>query len=288
MSVRSNASKSGLPQNAIPSMATYFQSLNGLETEEKALMIRMGVLIDAIVESERGMSNIGSAERRELDAAQKTPEGEVNNVLRSVQINLDPTDSKNLSHYEVQTDTDSNFSDPTSFQSFKTDLNIKGLTTDQNYSVRVRSITKAGLVSLWNTLGTVLVTAFRAILQSTAKGTSASSGTMNFPASGLELWSGGLFFVDNFANASTSNDNSASLTLYVDAIAEQTITLRGYNTTTSTQFLDQKKLGTPVFFDTVTGLASGDHTFLIEESYISGGTIRTTETSVEPAIWIVF
>src|SRR3990167_4120232 len=248
MSVRSNASKSGLPQNAIPSMATYFQSLNGMDKNEKALMVRMGVLIDAIVESERGMSNIGSASKRELDGSQKTTEGEVNNVLRSVQVNLDPTDSKNLSHYEIQTDTDSNFSDPTSYQSFKTDLNIKGLTSDQNYSISVRSITKDGLASFWNTLGTVLVTAFRAILQSTTKGTAATSGTVTFPASGLELWSGALFFVDSFANASTSNDNSSSLTLEVDTVTQQIITIRGYNTTVATQFLDQRKLGTPVFF----------------------------------------
>ena len=288
MSVRSNASKSGLPQNAIPSMATYFQSLNGMDKNEKALMVRMGVLIDAIVESERGMSNIGSASKRELDGSQKTTEGEVNNVLRSVQVNLDPTDSKNLSHYEIQTDTDSNFSDPTSYQSFKTDLNIKGLTSDQNYSIRVRSITKDGLASFWNTLGTVLVTAFRAILQSTTKGTAATSGTVTFPASGLELWSGALFFVDSFANASTSNDNSSSLTLEVDTVTQQIITIRGYNTTVATQFLDQRKLGTPVFFDIVTGLASGDHTFEILETYVSAGITITTETSTEPAVWVVF
>lgn len=288
MALRSRAAKAGLPQNAISSMATYFRSLNGVSSDEKGLLIRMGVLIDAIVESERGLSNIGSAQKRELDQSQETPEGEATNVLRSIQVNLDPTDSKNLSHYEVELDTDSNFSDPDAFQSFKTDLNIKGLTPDQNYNVRVRTVTKDGLASLWASLGSVLVGAFRVILQSTRKGESASSGTINFPSAGLEMWVGSLFFVDSFANTSTSNDNSASLILAVDSVDQQTVTLRGYNTTTSTQFLDQKKLGTPIFFDIVEGLASGDHTSTVTESYISAGTTRTNELSVEPTVWVVF
>lgn len=288
MAVRSRNSKSGLPQNAIPSMAQYMKNMNGVSKEEKALLIRMGVLVDAIIESERGMSNIGSAAKRELDQAQEQVEGTVTNVLRSAQINLEATDSKNLSHYEVQTDTDSNFSDPTSYQSFKTDLNIKGLTTDQNYSVRVRSITKDGLSSLWGSLGSILITAFRVILQSTGKGTSASSGTVNFPSEGLEVWSGVLFFVDQHADSSTSSDNSASVTLIVDGADQQTVTLRGYNTTSSGTFLDQKKLGVPVFFDIVEGLSSGDHTFEIEEDFPIGGGVRTVETSEEPAVWVVF
>lgn len=265
----------GIPANSIPSLAKYFSSIRGVPTEERALLQRIGVLIDAIVESERGSSNIGGVRKRALDESMDEVDGTVSDVLRSAQIDMDTVDSKNLSHYEVQLDTDPNFSDPTDYESFGANLNIKGLTPDQNYTVRARQVTKDGLSSAWKELGDILVTALTVILEATERGNAAESAPITLESS-LEVLSGG-------AHTGIETDNEQDIFSTRDGEIVQEREFRTYTTESGEVTLLRQRLGVPVFFDIMDDTTTGDHVFAIFK-----GFYPNLFYSREPATWVLF
>lgn len=149
-----------VPSNSIASMAQHFGKMAIPNTSEKALLIRIGTLIDALIQTQRGLSNVGAVTRRKFEnRANVAVTGTAANVFGAAQVCITPTDSDNLSHYEIQYDTDSNYSAPTSIDTFGTEVNIKGLTAGTTYSLRVRPVNKIGEVGAWTNLGDVAIAA---------------------------------------------------------------------------------------------------------------------------------
>lgn len=149
-------------RSSVPSMASKMQGLRIEDPTEKALMVRVGTLIDAIVEAQRGLANPGGGSRRanisNLKKANKVT-GSTENLFNAVSVNLDSsTSSANLSHQEVQVDLDPAFSDPTEKQVFANNTTFKGLIEGGTYNVRARLVTKNGQVSDWAILDPVITT----------------------------------------------------------------------------------------------------------------------------------
>ena len=129
-----------VPRSSIPSIAAEMQGLRIPDKAEKALMVRVGVLIDAIVEAQRGLGNPGQGNRRKNVNNLKKPKalvGETENLFNAASITLTPSNSSaNMSHQEVQIDTDPAFSDPTQKQVFANNTTFKGLVDGTVYNIR--------------------------------------------------------------------------------------------------------------------------------------------------------
>ena len=150
-----------VPQSSIPSMAQKMQGLRMENTQEKALMVRIGALIDAIVQAQRGSSNAAGGISRKANVNNlKKPKlltGASENIFNGAQVSINASSSAaNLSHYEAQIDSDPSFSDPTSREVFTTNTTFKGLTADTEYNIRIRPVTKDGQIGDWATLATIL------------------------------------------------------------------------------------------------------------------------------------
>lgn len=150
-----------LSRSSIPSMASTMQSMQVENKTEKALMVRIGTLIDAIVEAQRGSSNAAGGVNRKANVNNlKKPKlltGTSENVFNGASVNINASSSSaNLSHYEAQIDSDPSFSAPTEREIFTTGTTFKGLAQDTEYHIRVRPVTKNGQVGDWALLDSIL------------------------------------------------------------------------------------------------------------------------------------
>jgi len=149
------------PRSSIPSMAAKMQGMPVEDKTEKALMVRIGTLIDAIVAAQRGSSNAAGGVSRKANINNlKKPKlltGSSENIFNGATVSINASSSSaNLSHYEAQIDSDPNFSDPTNREIFTTNTTFKGLTQDTEYHIRVRPITKDGQIGDWALLDSIL------------------------------------------------------------------------------------------------------------------------------------
>jgi len=152
-----------VPRNSIPSMAAKMQSLRVDDKAEKALLVRIGTLIDTIVEAQRGSANApGSIPRKANVNNLKKPKpltGASENIFNGASVSIDASSSAvNLSHYEAQIDSNSNFNAPTTKEVFTTGTTFKGLATSTQYHIRIRPVTKNGQVGEWAILDSILTT----------------------------------------------------------------------------------------------------------------------------------
>jgi hypothetical protein len=191
-----------VPRSSIPSMAKRMQGLRVDNKDEKALLVRIGTLIDAIVAAQRGGANApGSIQRKANVNNLNKPnplEGSTENIFNGASVKIEPTSSAaNLSHYEAQIDSDPNFSSPTSKEIFTTSTTFKGLTSATEYHIRIRPITKNGQIGDWALLDSILTTGQTsgADFDGTSLGASATSKTFTFSSSTQDMFnatSGGL------------------------------------------------------------------------------------------------
>ena len=147
----------------INSMAQRMMGLRMPNKTEKALLVRIGTLVDAIVTAQRGQSNApGSLSRKANVSNLKKPNpltGSTENIFNGASVTITPTDtSGNLSHYEAQIDSDPNFSAPTAKEIFTTNTTFKGLISATTYNIRIRPITKNGQVGDWALLDSITTT----------------------------------------------------------------------------------------------------------------------------------
>jgi hypothetical protein len=152
------------PRNgSISSIAQRMQRLRISDPSEKGLLVRIGTLVDAIVTSQRGSSNApGSIQRKANVNNLKKPQpltGSTENIFNGASVTIDPTNSSvNLSHYEVQVDSDPHFANPTIKEVFTTGTVLKGLDQGTTYNLRIRPITKNGQIGDWAILNPVTTT----------------------------------------------------------------------------------------------------------------------------------
>ena len=181
-------------RNSIPSMSAKMQGLRISDPSEKALMVRLGTLIDAIVEAQRGKANPGEGIRRaninNLKKAKKAT-GTTENLFNAVSVKLNSTTtSSNLSHQEVQIALSPSFNDPIQKQVFSNSAVFKGLVENGTYSVRARLVTKDGQVNDWAVLDSVRTSpgTVAADLDGTYLGTIAESKQFTIVNSGKQFF----------------------------------------------------------------------------------------------------
>lgn len=147
----------------ISSVARRMMQIRMEDKSEKGLLVRIGTLVDAIVSAQRGSSNApGSIQRKANIDNLKKPKpltGSTENIFNGASIHIEPTDSSvNLSHYEVQVDSDPHFSNPAIKEIFTTGTTFKGLTNSTTYNIRIRPITKNGQIGDWADLDSITTT----------------------------------------------------------------------------------------------------------------------------------
>lgn len=141
----------------LPSIAAKIGSIKGLRPGEKALLVRIGNLVDAAVVAERGLANPRSNPGRRISSRVPIPQNVTAlDLLDGVQLKWDPVDFNEFESYEVQIDTSSAFPNPTvSFTGLDT-FNIRD-TTNQGLFTRVRTISRRGVASEFTSTITITV-----------------------------------------------------------------------------------------------------------------------------------
>lgn len=134
-----------------PSFRAKMSALKGLAPEEKALLQRIGNLVDTIQFSQRQESNPGRGRKSRIRSVGVPTVQNV--VLTSIsgglQINWDPANFSELGFYEVQYDDSALFKDPSIFEVIDTKATLKSATLTSIF-VRVRIVSKRDHVGSWS------------------------------------------------------------------------------------------------------------------------------------------
>ena len=152
-----------LPSRSTPSMTSYMQGMKIKDKSEKGLLVRIGTLIDAVQNVQRGHANAAAGlDRRSIAINGKRPPKVVattENVFNGASVTIDPIQTAaGLSSYEIQIDLDPNFSDPETKVAFNKNIIFKGLARGETYNLRARGITKNGQAGPWTVLDPVTTT----------------------------------------------------------------------------------------------------------------------------------
>jgi len=127
-------------------------TITGLDGPEKALMVRIGNLIDAFTVQQRNVNNPGVVGPRVLSnripkvssLALTTIGGGVDAVWDAVEQHF-----SNFETYEVEYAENTTYVDSTTLIAPTNKISIKGLPSDSSVAVRVRVIDRVGRVGLW-------------------------------------------------------------------------------------------------------------------------------------------
>ena len=133
-----------------PSYRAKLSQMIGMSPEEKALFQRIGNLIDVLSFGSRQPMNPGknTTRARVIDATVPTPQNlVVTGTFGGIVVEWDAIDFSELAFYEVQFDGSSVFSSPETLQSVDTRVVIKQFVEGDIFFVRVRAVSKRGLVS---------------------------------------------------------------------------------------------------------------------------------------------
>lgn len=139
-----------------PSFKAKLNQITGLAPEEKALVVRIGNLIDFLSFSQRQESNPKGRSRKVSPKVPVPQDVTATGIAGGVILEWSPVDMSELSFYEIQVDNDSVFSDPSTFENIDTRFVLKRDITE-NLFLRVRTITKRGLASRFSTSASVTV-----------------------------------------------------------------------------------------------------------------------------------
>lgn len=133
-------------RNRIPSIQSKLRSIRGMEKDELQLFLRIGNLIDATVQAQRNLANVGDQQSRTPAAGIPVPQNVVlSTVLDGVDINFDAVKFNNFAHYEIDIDISSIFSDPVTKKAFSNKFVIRGLDSGV-FFIRVRVVDRTGKV----------------------------------------------------------------------------------------------------------------------------------------------
>jgi hypothetical protein len=152
-----------IPKSSIASVGAYMQSLQLSDRAEKGILVRVGTVIDGIINAQRGHSNAGARldPRKTENSLKKPPKvvGSSENIFNGAAITIDAIkSSSNLSNYEVQIADNVGFADATTKVTFNKSMIFKGLAAGTTYYIRVRGLTKTGEVGSWTRLANVVTT----------------------------------------------------------------------------------------------------------------------------------
>lgn len=292
-------------------MSKKMQALRIDDKAEKGQLVRIGTLIDAIVNAQRGTANApGSVTRHANIDNRNKPKlltGSSENIFNGASVSVDPTSSSaNLLHHEAQIDTDPNFSNPTTKQFFTGTTNFKGLATATQYFIRIRPVTKDGQVGDWADLDSILTTGATstADFDGASLGATDTSKSFTFLSSAEDMFNataGGMRFFKSTDFGIPNEAPTATLTEIAfrdrrGSTVQETITLPGIASTpldvtpVGNNDSDQKVVRyNPLIFFTLMQAASGaafpvDYTFDVQVSVQGAGyTLSTGDT-----VWVRF
>lgn len=296
----------GVPRSSIPSVARMMQNLRVDDKAEKGLMVRIGTLIDAIVEAQRGVANAGQVTRRANINNLKKPKpltGSTENIFNAASVTIDPSDSAaNLSHHEVQIDSNENFRDPTTKTVFGNSTTFKGLLGGSVYNIRVRPVTKDGQVGDWSVLDQVSTTTGNTSADFDGDKLGATVESKNFTISNAAqqfFCSSALGFrqIDTGFNFETDTDSETDMAIkdrignsgvYTDI---ETIDFPGvsvYNVSTSyNNQMVLTRMNPIVFFTLITpSVGSYPATRTLDVQFSSGGGDYANST--KDTVWVEF
>lgn len=139
-----------------PSFKTKLSSITGVNSEEKALIIRIGNLIDFLTQEQLQESN-PNIKSKKFSNLVPVPQNVSTTVLDGgFTIKWDPVDFSGFSFYEVQIDSSTVFPDPRIFEIIDTKFTLKEDIGSSLY-IRIRTVSKRGLVSAFTSTETITV-----------------------------------------------------------------------------------------------------------------------------------
>lgn len=137
-----------------PSMRAKLNQIKGMEPAEKALVNRIGNLIDFLTYEGRQETNPKTAGRKKSDAIPIPQNVQTTSIAGGFIVTWDPVDFSGLSFYELQIDSRSTFPNPTIFELIDTRFVFKESVNVTKF-VRIRSVSKRGEVSGFSSTSSV-------------------------------------------------------------------------------------------------------------------------------------
>lgn len=130
-----------------PSFRAKLSQLKGLAPDEKALMQRIGQLLDTFTLAQRQTQNPRQRRRLVKTFVPKPTNVTVLTITGGVQISWDRVDLKELDFYELDYSESAIFEDATTLQIFSPPVSIRASPASGTLFLRVRTVTKRGEVS---------------------------------------------------------------------------------------------------------------------------------------------
>lgn len=139
----------------LPSTLAKISQIRGLSPEEKALMVRIGNLVDNTVITQRGLSNAGQVKGRKNSALVPIPQNVITTiVIGGVDVSWDPVDFNKFSKYELLYDITPTFITATAVELVNARTVIKQQFTGDVY-IKVRTVDYVGNCSDYSSTSTV-------------------------------------------------------------------------------------------------------------------------------------
>lgn len=142
-----------------PSYRAKLAQIRGVSGDEKALLQRVGNLIDVLTFAQRQNQNPRGQRRRNSSAVPVPQNVQVNTVTGGIQIFWDPVDANELDFYEVQIDESTTFASPDEFQVVESNISYRAQPASGILFFRLRTVTKRGEVSNWTATEQITISA---------------------------------------------------------------------------------------------------------------------------------
>lgn len=132
-----------------PSFRAKLSSIRGLSGEEKALLQRVGNLIDTFTIAQKQTSN-PRGQRRKVKATVPRPTNvQINTITGGVNVTWDEVDIPELDFYEIQFSESATFAENNSFTVLGNRMSFRASPASGSLFVRLRTVTKRGDASLF-------------------------------------------------------------------------------------------------------------------------------------------
>ena len=132
-----------------PSFRAKLNKIQGLDSDEKALLQRIGALLDTFTIAQKQTSN-PRQRRRKVETSVPRPQNVTISVITGgIQVSWSKVDVSELDFYEVQVDEDSAFGNPETFPVIQDRISLRTNPITGSIFARVRTVLKNGDVSLY-------------------------------------------------------------------------------------------------------------------------------------------
>ena len=130
-----------------PSYRAKLNQIRGVSADEKALLQRIGNLIDVLSFEQRQTSNPRLRRRQPSDEVPVPQNVNVTTITGGITVTWDPVAVGELEFYEVEVAESTTFVDPAVFQVINNSLTYRATPANGVLFVRLRAVTKRGLAS---------------------------------------------------------------------------------------------------------------------------------------------